>query len=90
MVDGTAAVAEIEQTREALRDEARVKLGVVGDERTASFRSVVRKHGLSYYPLIALGLLFVADTFQSYAFTVLTPEISRSLGISVGVIGAAT
>jgi ABC-type branched-subunit amino acid transport system ATPase component/sugar phosphate permease len=89
MVDGTAAVAEIEQTREALRDEARVKLGVVGDERTASFRSVVRKHGLSYYPLIALGLLFVADTFQSYAFTVLTPEISRSLGISVGVIGAA-
>jgi ABC-type branched-subunit amino acid transport system ATPase component/sugar phosphate permease len=83
------AVAEIEQTREALRDEARAKLGVVGDENTESFRTVVRRHGLSYYPVIALGLLFVADTFQSYAFTVLTPEISRSLGISVAAIAGA-
>ncbi|HEU5033268.1 MAG TPA: MFS transporter [Mycobacteriales bacterium] len=88
-LDPTAAVAEIEQTREALREEARAKLGVVGDENTASFRAVVRKYGLSYYPVIALGLLFVADGFQSYAFTVLTPEISRSLGISIGAIAAA-
>jgi ABC-type branched-subunit amino acid transport system ATPase component/sugar phosphate permease len=85
----TAAVAEIEQTRESLRDEARVKLGVVGDDNTESFRTVVRRYGLSYYPVVALGLLFVADTFQSYAFTVLTPEISRSLGISVAAIAGA-
>jgi len=44
---------------------------------------------LSYYPVIALGLLFITDTFQSYAFTVLTPEISRTLGISVAAIAGA-
>jgi ABC-type branched-subunit amino acid transport system ATPase component len=87
-LDGVEAVADIEQTRETLRDEARVKLGVVGDENTESFRTVVRRYGLSYYPVIALGLLYVTDSFQTYAFTVLTPEISRALGISVGLIGA--
>jgi len=84
-----AAVTDIEQTREVLREQARVKLGVTGDTGTESFRQVARKYNLSYYPLMALGLLFVADTFQSYAFTVLTPEISRALGISVAVIGAS-
>ena len=86
MPDGAAAVAEIEQTRDALREEARVKLGVVGDEHTASFRSVVKRHDLGYYPVVALGLLFITDTFQTYGFTVLAPEISRSLGISIGAI----
>ena len=89
LVDNAAAVADIERTRDALRDEARSRLGVAGDHNTASVRSVMKKHGLSYYPVIALGLLSVADTFQSYAFTVLTPEISRTLGISVGAIAAA-
>ena len=86
---GAAAVDDIEATRESLRDDARRTLGVTGDENVESFRSVVRKYGLSYYPVIALGLLFITDTFQSYAFTVLTPEISRSLGITVaGIAGA--
>ena len=87
--NGAAAVDDIEATRESLRDEARRTLGVTGDENVDSFRNVVRKYGLSYYPVIALGLLFITDTFQSYAFTVLTPEISRSLGITVaGIAGA--
>jgi ABC-type branched-subunit amino acid transport system ATPase component/sugar phosphate permease len=86
---GIAAVEEIEHTRQALRDEALVKLGVIGDENTAPFSEVARRYGLSYYPLVALGLLLVTDSFQTYAFTVLTPEISRSLGISVALIGAA-
>src|SRR4051794_10982876 len=86
LADGAGAVAEIEQTREALREEARSKLGVVGDEKTPSFRRVVRDIRLSYYPVIALGLLFITDGFQSYAFTVLTPEISGALGISVAAI----
>jgi ABC-type branched-subunit amino acid transport system ATPase component/sugar phosphate permease len=86
---GLAAVDEIEQTRDALRDEARSKLGVTGDEHTASFRDISRKYGLSYYPLVALGLLSTSDTFQGYAFTVMTPEISRTLGISVAAIAAA-
>jgi ABC-type branched-subunit amino acid transport system ATPase component/sugar phosphate permease len=87
--DPEAALEDIEQTSTALRAEARLMLGVAGNEQTASFRQVVKRYGLSYYPVIALGLLFVTDTFQSYAFTVLTPEISRSLGISVGAIAGA-
>src|SRR4051794_4867473 len=87
-MDGVEAVADIEQTRETLRDEARVKLGVIGDENTESFRTVVKRYGLSYYPVFALGLLYATDSFQTYAFTVLTPEISRTLGIAIGLIGA--
>src|SRR5947209_11632056 len=83
------AIRDIEQTRDALRDSARATLGVVGDEQTASFRTLVRRHGLSYYPMVALGLLLITDSFQVYAFTVLTPDISRTLGISVAVIAAS-
>jgi ABC-type branched-subunit amino acid transport system ATPase component/sugar phosphate permease len=88
-IEGIKAVEDIEQTRETLREEARIKLGVVGDEKTSSFRDVVRRYNLSYYPLIALGLLATSDLFQTYAFTVLTPEISRTLGISIAAIAAA-
>src|SRR4051812_23056944 len=88
-LDGVEAVADIEQTREALRGDARALLGVVGDDKTESFRRVSKQYGLSYYPLFALGLLFITDSFQTYAFTVLTPEISRSLGVSIALIGAA-
>jgi ABC-type branched-subunit amino acid transport system ATPase component len=87
-LEGAEAVDDIERTREALRDEARVKLGVTGDGQTTAFRSVVREYGLSYYPIIALGLLYMTDSFQTYAFTVLSPEISRTLGIAVALIGA--
>jgi ABC-type branched-subunit amino acid transport system ATPase component/sugar phosphate permease len=88
VLDGAAAVTEIEATREALREDARRTLGVTGDEDSAGFRSLVRQHGLSYYPVVALGLLYVTDTFQTYGFTVLTPEISRALGIPVAAIAA--
>src|SRR5438270_9043015 len=83
------AIRNIEQTRDALRDSARATLGVVGDEQTATFRELVRRHGLSYYPMVALGLLLITDSFQAYAFTVLTPVISRALGISVALIAAS-
>src|SRR3954452_18057401 len=86
---GLTALQDIDETRESLRERARQTLGVVGDDHTESFSKVVRKYGLSYYPVIALGLLFVTDTFQAYAFTVLTPEISRTLGVSIGGIAAA-
>ena len=88
LLDGTCAVTDIEQTRERLRYDARRTLGVTGDDNAGSFRSLVRQHGLSYYPVMALGLLYVTDTFQTYGFTVLTPEISRALGIPVGAIAA--
>ncbi|HET6907996.1 MAG TPA: MFS transporter [Mycobacteriales bacterium] len=83
-----AMVDDIDQTREALRDHARTMLGVAGDDNTESFRKVVRKHGLSYYPVVALGLLFITDQFQTYGFTVLTPELSRALGIPIGLVAA--
>lgn len=83
------SLRELELTRSALREQARRTLGVTHDEANQPLREVVRRYGLSYYPLVALGLLYVTDTFQSYAFTVLTPEISRTIGLSIAAIGAA-
>ena len=80
-------VDQLEDTRGALRAEARSRLGVTGDDTAIqSFRQVLRTHGVGIYPLIALGLLSIADTFQFYAFSVLAPEISRTLGIGKGAI----
>jgi ABC-type branched-subunit amino acid transport system ATPase component/sugar phosphate permease len=86
---GDEALRDIESTRESLRDDARRKLGVTGDTETPSLRRLKKRYGLSYYPVIALGLLSVTDTFQTYAFTVLTPEISRTLGVSIAAIAGA-
>lgn len=87
--DEAAALEDVEQTSAALRVRARATLGVTGEENTESFRTLVRRHGLSYYPVVALGMLFITDSFQSYAFTVLTPEISRTLGISITAIAGS-
>jgi ABC-type branched-subunit amino acid transport system ATPase component/sugar phosphate permease len=84
-----AAVDEVVATREGLRDEARSRLGVTGESSAENFRRIVREYGLSYYPLLALSVLSIVDTFQGYAFTVLAPDISRALGIGIGAIGAA-
>jgi ABC-type branched-subunit amino acid transport system ATPase component/MFS family permease len=78
---------EIVRTREELRDEARTRLGVTGDDTAAPpLREVLRAHHLTVYPLVALGLLSIVDTFQAYAFTVLAPEISSTLGVGKGAI----
>jgi len=87
--DDDAAIDDVVETRERLRSTAREALGVIGDTRTRSWREVRRTHELSLYPIVALGLLVIADGFQSYGFTVLTPEISSALGIGVGSIAAA-
>jgi ABC-type branched-subunit amino acid transport system ATPase component len=50
---------------------------------------VLRTHGVGRYPLVALGILSIADLFQGYAFSVLTPEIAAGLGIGIGGIAAA-
>ncbi len=85
---GEGLVEEVEQTREQLRDVARRHLGVTGekDKSTTPLRVVLRSHGLSVYPLIAIGLLAVVDNFAAYGFTVLAPEIAVTLGISKGAI----
>lgn len=76
-------------TRDQLRDAARLRLGVTGNEEAAGFRSLAQRYGLSYYPLLALCLLEIVDNFQGYGFTVLAPDISRTLGLSIGAIGFA-
>ena len=80
-------VAQIAAQREALRGKGREMLGVTGDDsKPPRLRSVLKDSGTSGYPLFALGTLAIVDTFQNYAFIVLIPEISRSLGIGLGAI----
>jgi ABC-type branched-subunit amino acid transport system ATPase component/sugar phosphate permease len=75
--------------RDARRAAARSLLGVSGHTESEPLRPVLRAHGLTVYPMVALGLLGIVDTFQGYAFSVLTPEISRALGLSLGAIAGA-
>ncbi|TAL21921.1 MAG: MFS transporter, partial [Frankiales bacterium] len=72
--------------RERLRGEARELLGVTGEQEAPKLRTVLKDADVGYYPLAALGALSIVDSLQGYAFTVLTPEISRSLGIGLGTI----
>jgi hypothetical protein len=74
-------VERVETTREQLRSQARTRLGVTGgDEKPRPLRDVLGEHRLSLYPLGALGVLSIVDTFQTYAFRVLAPEVSATLG----------
>lgn len=75
--------------REARRRSARAALGVTGAAETPSSQQIRARYGVTLYPVAALGILGIVDTFQSYAFTVLTPEISRALGLSLAAIAAA-
>jgi ABC-type branched-subunit amino acid transport system ATPase component/sugar phosphate permease len=84
-------VDEVSETREQLRDAARRTLGVTGDDSAAPpLREALKASGTSIYPMSVLGLLYIVDTFQTYGFDVLRPEISRALGIGLGTIGALT
>src|SRR5689334_1008845 len=84
------SVDDLEQTRDELRGRARVILGVSTDapESRVSLRETLRDSRVTLYPLVGLGGLAVADTFAGYAFSVLTPEISRALGVGIGAIAA--
>ena len=82
-----ALVDEVEATRDRLRDSARRRLGVTGESGNARpFREILGEYGVGVYPLAALGVLSIVDTFQTYAFSVLTPEISAALGIGRGAV----
>jgi ABC-type branched-subunit amino acid transport system ATPase component/MFS family permease len=76
-------------TRASRRAAARATLGVSGDTEAPPLRPVLREHRLTTYPMVALGLLSIADIFQAEAFTILTPEVSRALGLSLGAIAGA-
>ncbi len=83
-------VDDVEHTRDTLRAEARELLGVSATESTdvAPLRQTLRDNHLTLYPLAAIGALAMADTFATYAFAVLSPDISKSLGIGIGAIAA--
>ncbi|MCU1602282.1 MAG: ABC-type branched-chain amino acid transport system, ATPase component, partial [Frankiales bacterium] len=68
---------------------ARETLGITGRQESPALRPVLKEHGLSIYPLTAIGALGVVDIFQAQAFNILTPEVSRALGLGLGAIGAA-
>jgi ABC-type branched-subunit amino acid transport system ATPase component len=84
-----ALIDKIASTRDELRAEARKRLGVTGtSEKQPTLLATLRKHDLSIYPLVALGTLAIVDTFQGYAFRVLAPDVSVTLGVGKGAIAA--
>ncbi|MGH2812496.1 MAG: MFS transporter [Actinomycetota bacterium] len=88
-------VDRVESTREVFHSEARSRLGVTGaDDKPPRFRRILQEGRVSAYPLVALGILSIVDTFQGYGFRVLAPEVSASLGISkaavAGVLALST
>ncbi len=81
------AVDEIESARASLRDAGRAAMGVSGKEEAAPFWRTLRLHQLSVYTLVSLGLLVIVDLFQDNGFYILSPEISRGLGMPRQLIG---
>ena len=77
------------ETRAARRQAARETLGMGVEDDSPPLREVLRTRGVSPYQLVALGSLAISDTFQAEAFTILTPEISRAVGLSIGAIAGA-
>lgn len=77
-------VDELAQAAQRVRDQARAELGVTGEEEAEPLRKVLREEGVSIYPLAALTVLGMMNILFLYAFAVLTPDIGRSLGLSVG------
>jgi MFS family permease len=82
-------VEELEHAADHVRDRARAELGITGDADAPPLRKVLREEGVSLYPMVALSVLALINVFQGYAFDVVTPDISRSLGLSIGAIVAA-
>ncbi len=80
---------ELEHAAQRVQQKARAELGITGEEREAEpFRKVLKEEGVSAYPLFALAVLSFVNIFFFYAFGVLTPDISRSLGLGVGAFAA--
>jgi ABC-type branched-subunit amino acid transport system ATPase component/MFS family permease len=89
VLEGPSVLDADPDTKAARRQAARATLGVSGHAETEPLRPILREHGLTVYPLAALGMLSIVDIFQAEAFTILTPEISRALGMSLGAIAGA-
>jgi len=78
---------QIEAERSRVRDGARRAIGITGQQSGQQpLRRVMSDNGLTWYPLLALSILVIVDQFQGFAFSVLGPEISHTLGISATVL----
>ena len=83
-------VEELDHAAERVRDRARAEMGITGSEGDVEpLRVALREEGASLYPLIAISTLAAVNVFQGYALAVLSPDIARSLGLSIGAIVAA-
>src|SRR5438105_15662945 len=81
-------VDELEHAAARVRAEARSELGITGEEDAPPLRQVLREEGVSVYPLSAISVLGLVNIFFLYAFAVLTPDISRPLGIGGRTLAA--
>jgi ABC-type branched-subunit amino acid transport system ATPase component/MFS family permease len=75
----------------ARRLAARATLGLQADSHAdaGKLRPILREHGLSLYPMTALGVLGFVDLFQGSALIVVAPDVSNTLGLSIGLIALA-
>ncbi|MCW2543818.1 MAG: transporter [Frankiales bacterium] len=89
ILDPVAALEADAEAKLARRQGARNTLGISGEKDATPLRPVLREHGLTTYPMVALGLLGIVDLFQAEALNIITPEVSRALGVSFGAIAAA-
>lgn len=87
--EAEAYVDLVEEAREKIRADARMALGVLGEGEVPPLRQVLKESGVGRYPLFALGLLVMIDELQGYGFSVLGPEVSRTLGVSAQGLAAA-
>ena len=81
-------VEEIEQTAAQVRERARAELGITGEADARPLLRVLREENVSIYPLAALAVLALGNFFFAYGFDVVSPDVSRSLGLSLGTIAA--
>lgn len=81
-------VDELEQAAARVRKEARAELGITGEADVPPLRQVLREEKVSVYPLFALSVLGIVNIFFFYSFAVLTPDMSRSLGLGIGTFAA--
>ncbi len=80
------AIDRVDTVREEMRSVAREALGIGGREDAPPLREGLRASGVGWYPLIALSALVIVDELQGYAFFVLGPEISATLGVGKGAL----
>jgi ABC-type branched-subunit amino acid transport system ATPase component/sugar phosphate permease len=70
-----------------VRTKARAALGIeTGEASSEPLRSLFKRTGVGWYPLVSLGVLVAVDEWQGVAFGILGPDIARTLGLSKGAI----